>query len=321
MSNDQPFLSHTPVLLDEVLQTLQPKDHEVYIDATFGGGGYTKAILEAANCKVIGIDRDADAVKRGLALKESYPNRFDIIHAPFSKIPEALASRGIQKVNGIVFDLGISSYQIDDASRGFSFRFDAPLAMTMGCNEITAFDVVNHFEEKEIADILYAGEERHSRRIAKKILEVRKQTPINTTLELANIVRSVLPKPKDFQNPATLTFQALRIFVNQELLELENALEFCKTIIEVHGRVVFVTFHSLEDRMVKQSFRRLSGGDPLPSRHIPVAVDRPLPYFTIPKRQPLTPSEHECEENSRARSGKLRYAIRTAHHHEGDVNA
>lgn len=319
MSGDSTF-SHIPVLLDEVISSLDPRDGEVYIDATFGGGGYTKAILDKANCKVIGIDRDIDAVNRGMALKESYGDRLDIVHAPFSKIPDVLKSQGIKKVNGIVFDLGVSSFQIDDGSRGFSFRFDAPLSMAMGCNDVTAFDVVNHFAEKEIADILYAGEERHSRRIAKKIVEERKNTPIETTLQLANLIRSVLPRPKDQQHPATLAFQALRIFVNKELFELENALEFCKNVIEVHGRVVFVTFHSLEDRLVKRGLRHLSGGDPMPSRHVPIVEMRPLPYFTLPKGQPIAPSESECLRNPRARSAKLRFGLRTSHHH-GETHA
>lgn len=308
---DPVSFSHIPVLLPEVLDALAPKEGNTYIDATFGGGGYTQGIFEHThNVRVLGIDRDKDAITRGETLQKKYGGRLLLAHGPFSHIPTMMAELGMEKISGIVFDLGVSSFQIDDPSRGFSFRFNAPLAMTMGCNDVTAFDVVNYFDEKEIADILYAGDERHARRIARKIADVRKQAPINTTLELVNIVRSVVPKSKDLQNPATLTFQALRIFVNKELIELETALEFCKNILEPHGRVVFVTFHSLEDRLVKKQLRTLSGKDPQPSRHMPMLPLMPS-YFTLPKGQPILPSAEECRNNPRARSAKLRYGIYT----------
>lgn len=314
--SDEATLSHIPVLLSEVLEALTPRDGETYIDATFGGGGYTKAILDKANCHVIGIDRDELAFQRGCALKDTYPERFSMHHAKFSEIPDALAAQQIIKVDGIVFDLGISSYQIDDPDRGFSFRFDAPLAMTMGRNDLTAYDVVNEFSEKEIADILYAGEERHGRRIARAIVKAREEKPIETTFHLADLIKSVLPKTKDAQHPATLAFQAIRIFVNNELIELANALNFCKNILGVNGRIVIVTFHSLEDRMVKHFLRKESGNLPLPSRHVPIVPEREAPYFMVPKGQPIAPSDQETRSNPRARSAKLRYGIRTAFHQE-----
>jgi len=304
-------LSHIPVLLQEVLEALHPQNGETYIDATFGGGGYTRAILEKSPCTVIAIDRDVQAIKRAENMARDYPN-LSYAHARFSEIPKVLSEKKIDKVDGVVFDLGISSYQIDDGSRGFSFRFNAPLSMEMGKNDLSAYDVVNDFSESDIADILYQGEERFARKIARAIVQKRLENPIETTLELAEIIARVVPKSKDAQHPATLSFQAIRLFVNEELLELQKALEFCKNIIRPGGRLVVVTFHSLEDRIVKDFLRKESGHFARPSRHVPDLTPQTKPLFSTPQKRPIAPSESECRLNPRARSAKLRYAIRTS---------
>ena len=315
MTQNTTFFSHAPVMLLEVLQTLSPREGGVYVDATFGGGGYSRAILESCACRVIAIDRDVDAVHRAQPFKEKYRERFDIAHAPFSGLEAVLTSLNSPFVDGIVFDLGVSSYQIDDPDRGFSFRFDGPLSMAMGCNAMDAQHVINTYSEKEISDILFRGEEPFARRIARAIVKKRTEKSIDTTQELASIVSSCKPQGKDAQHPATLTFQALRIFVNDELTELKNALESCKNRLNPGGRLVVVTFHSLEDRIAKDFMRHESGGSPLPSRHVPLTSDHFLasrfPFFSLPFKKPMLPSEGELKENPRSRSAKLRCAVRT----------
>ena len=301
---------HIPVLLDEVLKALDPKKGELYIDATFGGGGYTRAILDAAPCSVLAIDRDSDAIERAKVLSASYPS-LTYAHARFSELLDVLHNKGIQHVDGIVFDLGVSSFQLNEAERGFSFRFDAPLSMEMGRNAISAFTVVNEFTEEQIADILYQGEERLGRRIARAIVKERINKPIETTLQLASLIASVMPKQKDGQHPATLAFQAIRLFVNEELIELQKVLEFCKNILRPGGRLIAVTFHSLEDRIVKNFLRTESGHVARPSRHRPDTHLPTQPLFQLIQKRALAPTDIECRRNPRARSAKLRYAIRT----------
>lgn len=310
MANTSSVLSHVPVLLKEVVETLAPKAGEIYVDGTFGGGGYTRAILEKAPCFVIGLDRDYDAIKRAEVLKKEYKERFSYAHARFSEFPVVLDAMNIGQVDGIVLDLGLSSYQLDDPDRGFSFRFDAPLSMAMGRNELTAFDVVNNYSEQEIADILISGEEYAGRKIARAIVKKRQEAPIKTTRQLASLVASIKFSGKDAGHPATLTFQALRIFVNEELIELEKTLNFCKNKLKSGGRLVVVTFHSLEDRIVKEFLRTESGNAPRPSRFLPLMRTEYPPLFKLIQKKPITPSDREVRSNPRSRSAKLRWAIR-----------
>ena len=307
-----PANGHIPVLMDDVLDTLAVKDGDMIVDGTFGGGGYTRQILQAANCKVTGIDRDPDAVKRGQDLAAEN-DRFAIIKGCFGDMASLLPHR----VDGIVLDLGVSSFQLDQAERGFSFIQDGPLDMRMGDEGPNAAELVNTLPEKEIADILYQyGEERKSRRIAARIVERRKTEPFETTLDLANLIENTLgrkKKPKD-AHPATRSFQALRIAVNDELGELDRALKASIKCLKPGGRLVVVSFHSLEDRRVKTFFREKSGDIPRGSRHMPMTMpENALYWFTCPERKPRTPSPGEMDTNPRARSAKLRYGIRTEH--------
>lgn len=327
MTENRSFFSHTPVMLGDVVHHLSPKKGEVYVDATFGGGGYARAILESCECRVIAIDRDKDAVRRAQSFKEEYKERFDIIHAPFSDLDQALNTLTVSYVDGIVFDLGVSSYQIDDPHRGFSFRFDGPLSMAMGCNTRDAKEVINTYSEKELAHIFFQGEEPFARRIARAIVKKRMEKPIETTQELASLVASCKPFSKDAQHPATLAFQALRIFINDELTELKKALKSCKNKLNPGGRLVVVTFHSLEDRIVKEFMRHESGGDPLPSRHTPLSREHlattRFPAFVLPFKKALPPRAPELLDNPRSRSAKLRCAVRTEHpvkDHDGGEN-
>jgi 16S rRNA (cytosine1402-N4)-methyltransferase len=315
-------MTHIPVLLTEMLAALSPKEGEVYVDATFGNGGYTRAILEAANCRVIAFDRDPEAIARGKELEKDFPNRLQLRQGTFSQLKTLLEDIGLTKVHGFVFDLGVSSNQIDSPMRGFSFRFEGPLDMRMSGEGLSAADVVNTYSEEELADIIYRyGEEKKSRAIARKIVAFRKQEPFQTTSQLANLVKSVVKGSKDGQNPATLTFQALRIFVNNELIEIDTGLKIAEECLLPDGRLVVVTFHSLEDRLVKQFFRarlanRKSQGY-ASSRHLPdsgVTSDVMATFapgkgagFSI---KGITPSATELRSNPRARSARLRMAIR-----------
>lgn len=302
---------HVPVMLTEVLAALKPCDGETYVDATFGGGGYSRAFLEAAPCHVIAFDRDPDAIKRAEPLQKEYKSRIRIIKAPFSEMDTRLHEIGIEKVHGIVFDLGVSSFHIDEPERGFSLRFDGPLDMRMDpCPQsLSAHTVVNQFKEEEIADILFQyGDERRSRRIAKAIVVARKEKPIDTTQQLGDLVRAVMTGWHYAEHPATRTFQALRIYVNDELGELEKALASSASLLEKGGRLVVVTFHSLEDRIVKQFIKpkKQASGRYQPA----VAVETPSLFTNIYKK-PLAPSFGEIQVNPRARSAKLRAAIYT----------
>jgi 16S rRNA (cytosine1402-N4)-methyltransferase len=308
---------HIPVLLDEVLAALAPVGGETYVDGTLGAGGYTRAILDKADCRVIAIDRDETAHEMAKVWKDKYGDRLILVHGAFSDMEELLRARGIDRVDAVVLDLGVSSMQIDQDQRGFSFRFDGPLDMRMdrSCGE-TAADIVNTLPEKELADIIYQyGEERHSRRIAAAIVRARAESRIETTLQLAEIVRAVVHvSPKDKIDPATRTFQALRLAVNDELGELRRALEAAEHILNDGGRLVVVTFHSLEDRIVKEFLAQRSKPAPSPSRHLPDIPSSslsspPLTFLPLTKK-PVAPSDAEMKRNPRARSAKLRAAIR-----------
>jgi len=307
---------HQPVMLDEVVSTLSPKDGGHYIDATFGNGGYSRAILETAKCHVMAIDQDPDAIARGQSLVDEFSERFSLAHGRFSQMYDFVQQRDNHArdgLDGIVFDLGVCSTQLDQAERGFSFQKDGPLDMRMSQNGIDAYEVVNSASESDIADILYTyGDERASRRIARAIVKARQQALIERTLQLAEIIHSVMPRPKPGQSDsATRSFQALRIYVNQEVREIEEALEAAQALLKPDGMLVVVTFHSLEDRIVKRFMAERGGKVSRPSRHVPEVEDVPI-YFAIATRKPLLPTADEIATNPRARSAKLRAARRLA---------
>ncbi|HZR89535.1 MAG TPA: 16S rRNA (cytosine(1402)-N(4))-methyltransferase RsmH [Bradyrhizobium sp.] len=301
---------HVPVLLREVLEQLQPREGGVYVDATFGAGGYSRAILQTSGTRVIGIDRDPAAIAGGRELVAQAAGRLTLVEDRFSHLAEVCAAQGLDHVDGVVMDVGVSSMQLDQAGRGFSFRLDGPLDMRMGATGASAADVVARASEAELADIIYLfGEERHSRGVARAIVAARKEGPITTTRALADIVaRTVRSKPGDI-HPATRTFQALRIFVNEELDELQEALQAAERVLEPGGRLVVVSFHSLEDRIVKNflNARSKTGGG---SRHLPEVALVP-PSFKLLTRRPLIAEDAETAANPRARSAKLRAAVRT----------
>ena len=307
---------HQPVMLDEVVETLQVKDGGHYIDATFGNGGYSRAILQSANCKLMAIDQDPDAISRGQSLVDEFVPDFTLAHGRFSQMGDLLdhhyAPDTISDgVDGIVFDLGVCSTQLDQAERGFSFQKDGPLDMRMSQDGLDAAEVVNTADESEIADILYSyGDERASRRIARAIVKARMDAPITRTLQLAEIIRSVMPRPKPGQSDsATRSFQALRIYVNQEMAEIEDALEAAQALLKPDGMLVVVTFHSLEDRLVKRFIASRGGKVSRPSRHLPELDEAPV-FFEMITRKPLLPTHDEIATNPRSRSAKLRAAKR-----------
>lgn len=307
---------HYPVLLDEVLTALAPKDGGRYVDGTFGNGGYSRAILDAADCELLGIDQDPDAIKTANAMMADYPNRFHVKHGRFADMQahvEALGWAGAG-VDGIALDVGVSSMQLDQADRGFSFRFEGPLDMRMAQEGPTAADLVNEGDEALIADVLYRyGEERQSRRIARAIVKEREAAPIETTKRLATIIADALgPKTvaKMQIDPATRSFQAIRIYVNDEAGQLANALLGAEKILKPGGVLAVVSFHSLEDRMVKRFFGACAKPNAGRSRHLP-EVTQVVPSFDVPRGQPVLPSEKELSENPRSRSAKLRYGMRT----------
>lgn len=302
---------HIPVLLNEVIEALSPKDNGIYVDGTFGAGGYTRKILDTANCRVIAIDRDETVFDLAKSWSSLYGERLSLVHGSFSDVAGHIQSLGLQKIDGLVIDIGVSSMQIDQAERGFSFRFDGPLDMRMNRSEgQTAADLVNTLGEKELADIIYLyGEERHSRRIAAEIIRTRAVQSFSTTKELADAIRRVVPMSyKDKIDPATRTFQALRIAVNDELGELERVLQAAEQILNLNGRLVVVTFHSLEDRIVKNFLNERAKPASTPSRYMPITPDTEVPTFRLISKKPITASDDELSFNGRSRSAKLRVA-------------
>ena len=301
-------MSHVPVMLAEALDALAPRPDGAYLDATFGGGGYAAAILDAAACTVWAIDRDPDAIARGAALAAGHPGRLHLLEGRFGDMLTLLSDSGVTALDGVVLDLGVSSFQIDDPRRGFSFRADGPLDMRMARAGPTAADLVARLPEAELADVLYQfGEERLSRRIARAIVAARTQAPITTTAQLAAIIRGVVPGDKSGIDPATRSFQALRIRVNDELGEIARALEQAASLLAPGGRLVVVSFHSLEDRLVKRFMAEAAGRAPLPSRHDPRGLGaRPAARFRLLTARPLRPTPAEARANPRARSARLR---------------
>lgn len=306
-------MSHIPVMLDHVIDHLDLKSGDTILDGTFGGGGYTRAILDAVDCKVIGIDRDPDAISRSDIVKASYGDRFAMMSGRFGDMDKLIKAEGISGLDGVVLDLGVSSFQLDQGDRGFSFMRDGPLDMRMGDAGPSAADVVNTLDEDLIADILFQlGEERDSRRIARRIVQARAEAPFSTTLELADVIEKAMGGRRGKRtHPATKAFQALRMYVNDELGELARALSAAESVLSEGGRLVIVTFHSLEDRMVKNFLAERSGKQSGGSRFMPETM-KAGPAATFEKvRKVSAPEKAEIEANARARSSKLRSAIRT----------
>lgn len=301
---------HVPVLAREVVDALRPRDGGRYVDGTFGAGGYTTAMLDRADCQVIAIDRDPDAIAAGQVLATRYAPRLRLIEGRFGDMAELLAAEGVDNVDGVALDLGVSSMQFDRAERGFSFRGDGPLDMRMEKHGQSAADLVNEADEAELADIFWRyGEERRSRRVAHAIVEARKTKRIETTGELAEIVRrAVGPSAKDESDPATRAFQALRIVVNDELGELDRGLAAAESVLTPGGRLAVVSFHSLEDRAVKEFVRARAGRTPGPSRHAPPRAFERRATLRDLTRKPVSPTAAEVASNPRARSARLRVA-------------
>lgn len=292
-------------MLQEVLTALKPQKGEVYVDATFGNGGYTKAILETADCKVIALDRDPTVKIRVNEFKNMYGDRFEFRAGQFGDFADLVP----EKINGAVFDIGVSSMQLDEAERGFSFSKEGALDMRMSRDGISAKDIVNSYDEEALADLIYQyGEERKSRQIAKRIAEYRQNKKIETTTELAEIIYSVIHKKFGEIDPATRTFQALRIAVNDELGELSRGLSGAANRLQKNGRLVVVDFHSLEDRIVKNFFKENGGKRIRVSKYAPELVQDEHLFAEVSKV--IMPTAEECGKNPRARSAKLRYAIR-----------
>ena len=300
---------HIPVLRDQVLAALTPRAGGRYVDGTFGAGGYSEALLGSADCRVWGIDRDPGALAFGDALAQRFPGRLTMIEGNFGDMERLLSERGVNAVDGIALDLGVSSMQLDQAERGFSYRLDGPLDMRMARKGASAADLVNSLDADELARVIRDfGEERFARRIAAAIVRAR---PISGTAELARAVRSAVPAKGDSIDPAARTFQALRIAVNDEIGELVRGLGAAERLLAPGGRLAVVTFHSLEDRPVKVFLQHRSGKAPSGSRHAPVAARR-APSFRLLTNKPVVADEAEVRRNPRARSAKLRAAERTA---------
>ena len=308
----EPSPGHVPVLLDEVVAWLAPADGDVIVDGTFGGGSYTRAILAAADCQVMAIDRDLDAILRAEKMAETNP-RLTPLLGRFGELDALVLNAGAPDAAGIVLDIGVSSYQIDQGERGFSFMKPGPLDMRMGASGPTAADVVNTMSERDLANVIFRlGEERQARRIAKVLVQRRAAQPFETTQDLAATVETAVGGRRGARtHPATLTFQAIRMYVNDELGELARALHAAERLLRPGGRLVIVSFHSLEDRMVKQWLRERSGKVGGGSRHMPLMAKGPDPTFELAFSKAVTPSDKELERNPRARSAKLRAAIRT----------
>jgi 16S rRNA (cytosine1402-N4)-methyltransferase len=304
--------SHNPVMLKEVLQNLSPRPSETYLDCTFGAGGYSRAILKSANCQLYAIDRDSLAQKFANHLAQEFPKNFHFLPGKFSQAGELLAQKDVKELDGMVLDIGVSSMQLDDRERGFSFDSDAKLDMRMDrTSGLTAYDVVNQASEIELSYIIKEfGDEPKARAIAKKIVKIRTEKPIETCRELAQIVRSFY-RGNFKTDPATKTFQAIRIHVNQELEELKAALNSSVTLLKKGGRLVVVSFHSLEDRIVKNFLKEEAGLNRAVSRYLPENTQADQDNnFALMCKSAITPSEQELKENPRSRSAKMRVAVR-----------
>ncbi|HQT66771.1 MAG: 16S rRNA (cytosine(1402)-N(4))-methyltransferase [Rhodospirillales bacterium 20-60-12] len=305
---------HIPVLRDEAIALVDPREGGVYLDGTFGGGGYARALLDAAPCQVWAIDRDPAAIARGAVMAASYPGRLHLIEGRIGALLALLDAAGVARLDGAVFDLGVSSFQIDDPARGFSFRADGPLDMRMGNSGPTAADLVNGLPEAELADILYQfGEEKKSRRIAAAIVARRAERAFTNTADLADLIRANVRKDKSGIDPATRSFQALRIKVNDELGDIEAALAQSAAMLAPGGRLVVVSFHSLEDRIVKRFMLQAAGRAPGVSRHDPAGfAPRERAAFRLLTTGTVAAGAAELKANPRARSAKLRAMERLA---------
>ncbi|WP_119392576.1 16S rRNA (cytosine(1402)-N(4))-methyltransferase RsmH [Taklimakanibacter lacteus] len=306
---------HKPVMLAEVLSALAPRDGGIYVDGTFGAGGYTRAILTAARCKVLAIDRDPEAIAGGAAMLADFPDRLTLVEGRFSDMEELAGRFGITMIDGAALDIGVSSMQIDDGARGFSFAKDGPLDMRMEQAGPSAADVVNAAEPEHLSRIIgILGEERKARAIAQAIVKARGAEPILTTQALVRAIERATgrQRPQDRIHPATRTFQALRIYVNRELDELAHALAAAERLLKPGGRLTVVTFHSLEDRIVKRFFAERSGKLPAASRHMPGREAEMAARFVPLFRGHQEAGSAEIAENPRARSAKLRAGERTA---------
>jgi 16S rRNA (cytosine1402-N4)-methyltransferase len=305
-------MSHKPVMLSEMVDWVAPRDKGVYIDGTFGAGGYSRALLRAADCQVFAIDRDPSTRRFAEQLEAEFPDRFIWLLGNFSDMCSLVSMHGIREVDGIVLDLGVSSMQLDTPERGFSFRTNGPLDMRMSDSGTNAADVVNTASEGELADIFYYyGEEKQARRIAHAVVAARDVQPITTTQQLAVIVRDVVGGGKHKSDPATRSFQGLRIHVNHEFESIENGLKAAEDMLAPGGRLVVVTFHSLEDRIVKRFTHSRCGKLGEHSRHLPqTQVEHNAPLFFLPKPEKRTASEAEIAENPRSRSATMRMMTR-----------
>ena len=305
---------HKPVMVGEMLAALSPQSNQHYLDATFGAGGYSRAILASADCHVWAIDRDPEALIRGRDLAAANVGHFDMLPGAFGDMEDLLASISVHQVDGVAFDLGVSSPQLDNAGRGFSFLADGPLDMRMANDGESAADFVNIASEATLAEVIRNyGEERYARRIARAIVRERVRRPIERTKHLAELVANAVPSVsarRQTIHPATRTFQAVRIYINDELEELRRGLAAAERLLVAGGRLVVVAFHSLEDRIVKEFFRVRSGRMPGVARHRPQRVMPPA-SFELPFRRPKRPDEGELDHNPRARSARLRAGIRT----------
>ncbi len=303
---------HIPVLVDAVLAALAPRHDALYVDATFGRGGYSTALLAAARCRVVGFDRDPEAIRYGREFAERHSGRVTIIEGRFGDMVRLLAPITSGPIAGIAFDLGVSSAQLDKPERGFSFRFDGPLDMRMSREGQTAADLIASLSERQLAELIgELGEERFARRVARAIVAARQRQPLRRTIELAGVVRAVVPKSEPGQDPATRTFQALRIAVNNELGELDRGLAAAERLLMPGGRLAVVSFHSLEDRRVKQFLQRRSAQAPRGSRHAPAPLATAAPSFRLLGRRVVRPDAAEIARNPRARAARLRAAERT----------
>jgi 16S rRNA (cytosine1402-N4)-methyltransferase len=307
----QPSAPHVPVMAAEAVAALAVAPAGLYLDGTFGAGGYTRAILEAGG-RILALDRDPTAIAAGESLVAASGGRLILAQTRFSRMEQAAREKNLGPFDGIVLDIGVSSMQLDQAERGFSFRFDGPLDMRMERQGRSAADLVNELEQDDLANVLYLyGEERASRRIARAIVIERAKAPITTTRVLAEIIARANPGKPNEIHPATRSFQALRIAVNEELDELTLALAAAERLLRPGGRLAVVAFHSLEDRIVKQFFASRSGRGRAASRLLPGEIAPPSPTFRILSGQPVAASARECIDNPRARSAKLRWAERT----------